>query len=180
MRRKLSQFPATDENHAKKTWYADLVKNFNFQGRNLASGTKTGTSSVTSVFALQIPAGDKARIGASFVIKAWGTFAANANNKTFQLEVMDYDAVYIAYSNTVTINGGSWLFEAELQCQSGGYQGVANLKTSDAALVSTVGVFNRSSTFFATDWAYFTLRLIGTAAGDMVLNGARGCLVEPP
>lgn len=77
--------------------------------------TQTGTGSNTTATALwsfALPAGSLMVNGRGLRIKAFGTFAANGNNKT---AVLTFGGTTIATTGTVAANNVTWLLEADLQ-----------------------------------------------------------------
>jgi hypothetical protein len=133
--------------------------------------TSTGTGADTTKDTLQtytLPANALDAVGRGIRIKAWGTFAANANTKTVTLEFGAGNTV--ATSTGLTSSGSNWVMWTEV------YKTASNVQTSFGTSIfqnSTPATTVATST--QTDTSAIVLNVTGqngtASANDIVCKG---------
>ena len=154
----------------------------------LSAGSGTGTFSASGVLNVQpttiatianhtettghtytLPASSLAANGESVRVKAWGTCAANTNNKRVRLY---FGGTAIYDSGAVAVNNKSWSVEALITRVSSGNQRCLISGSFNAAPISTSVVTDLTKTDTATQIIKTTmLNDSADAAGDLTAEG---------
>jgi len=132
--------------------------------------TSTATGTGTSAQILQtytIPAGTATTAGQGFRIQAWGTTAANANNKTMSLT---FGATTVATTGALAANAANWVLFADVFLTS------ATAQTAVGQTQSGTSVQAASTSTPAETMANaITITMTGTdgtsSAGDITCTG---------
>ena len=132
--------------------------------------TAVGTDADTSEKVLNtytLPANSLDMDGKGIRVRAWGSVAANANNKTVKIE---FGGVQMVIAGVVGWNGIDWLFEAEIFRTGVGAQICVGEYTADA-----INAQIQRSTPSSDETTALDVELIGlnatAAANDIVCNG---------
>lgn len=131
--------------------------------------TSTGTGADTTEDTLttySLPANTLSAAGKGLKIRAWGTTAANADNKTMKL----YFGSEVIATPTAATNNKNWYLELEV------YKTAANAQVVDGrGIVDTTAVTPYFATGTETDTAAITVKATGTNgtgnANDIVIKG---------
>lgn len=138
-----------------------------------ATAVQTATTAVVTKEILQtytIPAAQMSGDGDAVIVKAWGTFAANANTKTIRLEIGAGPTV-IAYNNiTPSPNGGGWMIEAKVMYRNAGQQ-TCIAQATVGAVVQSVGSTLTNENPSGTIPIYVSGQNGTASAGDIVCDG---------
>lgn len=139
-------------------WFTFLEKLFKITGGNygitlggnLDANTTFASNSgagETDLITYSLPADTLVNNGDVLEVKAWGTYAANGNNKTIKLK---FGSQTILDTGAVAANSGSWEINATIVCKSSTTQEIsatiisANSSVSDSA-TRTAGTQTLSS-----------------------------------
>lgn len=131
-----------------------------------AVGGSSLTASETTLSTLTLPANSLYKNGQSIRVKAFGTFAANANNKEVKLY---FGTTSILDTGTLTSNNKSWYVEALIMRSAvGGQSVIASGRAGDAIIAEIYTALTKDA---ATDLAIAVKGTAATGASDIVCKG---------
>lgn len=137
-----------------------------------ATSAQTGANTdETTLYTYELRANTLSRDGQAVRVKAWGTTAANGNNKTFRL----YFGATVLRGQLVALNNGTWVFDAVVVRTASGAQ-EAEVELRSSTTTTNVGYTAERTTPAADTTAAIVIKttgINGTAnAGDIVFRGA--------
>lgn len=100
-------------------------------------------------------------------IEAWGTVAANANNKTIKLK---FGTTTLLTTGAVAANSGSWWISARIARRTDSLQTIITKIISDNTLIIDSATYTAGAEDTTGDLAVFCTGE-GTADGDIIQNG---------
>ncbi len=122
---------------------------------------------VDTLITYTLPANILARDGYNLEIKAWGTFAANGNNK--QLKLL-FGGATLYDTGIVAVNNGTWMINATIvRTGTATQQAITTITSNNATVANSVTYSVPSETLSGT----ITIKCTGeaTTTNDIVQNG---------
>jgi uncharacterized protein len=132
-----------------------------------------GAGVETELFKYDYPAYRLPGVGWTFRLHAFGTFAANANNKRIRVRIIDSTDIYD--TSSLAINGDSWELDVTVTMTSSNTRTVARMATNSALITNRLQVTDVARTFAQNSW--ITINATGTGANDVVLKHAKVYIV---
>ncbi len=136
-----------------------------------AAGTGANTTE-TTLASKSLPAVFFFNIGDALQINTWGTFAANANNKTIKLT---FGGTTICDSTALAINGGSWRMDAIVADDAGNNSQTCsvNMTITDGSGATTHKTVTTATTETVSGALIVAMKATNgtSSANDIVLNG---------
>jgi len=116
-----------------------------------------------------VPAGTLAADGDSLEISAWGTFAANANNKTIKIK---FGATTILDTGAVAANSGNWVIRATVVRTGAATQQCFATLVTDNATLTDIAKYTTAAETLANA---ITLKCTGeaTTTNDIIQKGMK-------
>jgi hypothetical protein len=149
--------------------FGSSSSNFNVSGvvdTNVTPASNTSTTE-TDLMTYTLPANALITDSDSIEIIAWGTTAANANNKTVRLK---FGSTYLLQSTTAAANGVSWKFHAIVSKTGAATQTAVAEMQSSATFTNTTTVTAPTETLSSTVIVKVTGQS-GTASNDITQLG---------
>jgi hypothetical protein len=150
--------------------FSTIVKranNANFQVFTSTTTTHNVTTGETTLISYIMQPNVMALDGYSVTIKAWGTFAGNANNKEVKLY---FGSTIIYDTGAHAVNSGTWYISATvIRTGSATEQSIASITSSNSTIASTASYTTPTETLGSA----VTIKCTGTgtATSDIVQNG---------
>ncbi len=125
------------------------------------------TTGIDTLISYTLPANVLALDGYNLEIKAWGTFAANANNKEL---ILLFGSAVLYDTGVVAVNNGTWLLTATItRTGAATQQAITTMTSSNSTVVNSVTYVVPTESLSGTIIIKCTGEAIAT--NDIVQNG---------